>query len=213
MSKNCVNRAFSVSVFAGLVLWTTVATAGPAETCRMKQIAAVGKACSTILKKCYGGPAKSGLVLDRICLDGARVSFNGAMDKAEEDGTCDQSSIDATVWSRLFDSTEDIADGELSYLTEGVCAAKKLKAAAKDCQSVAKCYASAAKVATPFTVDSACLSNASAKLLGAFLKIDSSGTCTTTGNGADVQTLVSDLLADLSAVYTTGTTTTTNTIP
>lgn len=210
MPHNCATRAFSIAVLAGLLAATTsLATAGPAEICRTKQITAIGKACSTLLKKCYGGPAKAGLIVDRICLGDAQVKFGSDVDSAEAAGSCDQSGIDMVAWPQLLAFAESVATTQLAYRTDGDCAAKKLKAAAKKCSSYAKCYASAAKESTPFTPASGCLATASGKFTQFFSKIDSAGICATTGNGDAVETLVDDVIADLSVLYTTGTTTTT----
>lgn len=190
---------------------TPEAAADAADICRSKQIAAAGKACSLVLKKCYAGVAKTGMPYDRICVSDARLVFATAMDAAEVSGMCDQSSLDVPVWARLTGFAEEVATDHLLYQGGGLCAAKKLKSVAKTCQSLAKCYSIAAKKGED--VDSTCLTDATGKHTETFVKIDSTGACDVTGNAATVQPLIEEAVLDLTNLYTVGTTTTTTLEP
>jgi hypothetical protein len=183
----------------------------PAQLCRAKQIAAAGKACGTVLKKCYGSVAKSGMPVDEICLGDVLVTLTSDLEKADDGGGCDQVRLATPINDRLSDLADDIANGELSSRAGGICAVKKLAAAAKKCMSFAKCYASAAKKSDMFTPDSACLSSASGKFSDAFTKIEASVTCTPAGNAGAIEALIDQAVSDLSDLATVGTTTTTTT--
>jgi hypothetical protein len=182
----------------------TNATAGPAESCRSKQIAAAGKVCATVFKKCYATRAKSGLPVDMICMGDALVALTAALDKAEASGMCDHSMIDLSIWDRLQDLGNDVADGQLAYRTGGMCAAKKLKAVAKECSAFTKCYAIAAKASATFTPDAACLGAASESFAQSVAKIEGATTCVPAGNAGEVGALVDDGVADVSTMFTSG---------
>ena len=187
------------------------AASSPAQFCRSKQIAAAGKACGTILKKCYGSVAKSGMPVDLICTGDVLVTLTSDLDKAGSGGGCDQVRLAPPMNDRLSDLADDVANGALAYRDGGACAARKLAAAAKKCIAFAKCYASAAKKADMFTPNAACLSSASGKFSDAFTKIEASLACTPAGNADAIETLIDEAIEDLSDLATVGTTTTTTT--
>jgi len=131
------------------------------------------------------------------------------LDKAEAAGGCEHGRLSASIWERLGELGDDVANGELAYRTGGGCVAKKLKAAAKQCQSIAKCYAASAKSSADLTPDARCVSDATGKFTEAFTKIESAMTCTPSDNADSVGALIDSALVDLSDLSTTGTTSTT----
>ncbi|HXC51271.1 MAG TPA: hypothetical protein VN634_10340 [Candidatus Limnocylindrales bacterium] len=210
MVHSYAKRVFFLAVCLGFLgSLATGASAGDAEKCRAAELGAAGKACSTIFKKCYGPSAKGGMPVDMICMSDTLVTLLADLDKAEAAGGCEHTRLSASIWERLGGLADDVANGELVFRTGGVCAAKKLKAVAKVCQSFGKCYAASAKESADVTPAAGCLADASGKFSAAFTKIESVMTCTPVDNADSIEALVGSAFVDLSDLSTTGTTSTT----
>ncbi|HXC51563.1 MAG TPA: hypothetical protein VN634_11805 [Candidatus Limnocylindrales bacterium] len=190
--------AIALSIFAA----ARPAVAADAEACRSKQIGAAGKACSSVLG-CYSKAAKSSAMVDSTCVIDAQVKFGGKLDKAEDALSCDFENVDTDANSSLSGMAFDVSDGELAY-TVSACASKKIKAAAKKCKALLKCYSTAAKASTPFAPDADCVTKAATAMTDAFAKIDLAETCVPADRSAEVAQLVDDAAADIVELFTHG---------
>ena len=167
---------------------------GCQQKCGTAKMTAAGRK-ATDRAKCFEKAVQKAAAVDPGCLSKADLRLFTTFQNIESRGGCVftgdapavESGIDSAVGAfvtALQPATTDSAAVK--------CAVTKIKAAAKKAEDQIKCHSSAFGRGQP--VDARCLAKAGSKLLVAFQKAEARGGCTTTGDGAAIETIVDQLV-------------------
>jgi hypothetical protein len=162
------------------------ASISPAERCAASQLKAVGKLASASLA-CHATTATKQYP-PNPCLTNATDAFARAWTAAEARGGCTTTDTEATVETEVG-NVVDVAVAELTGTPEDAllttaaaqaCAARKLKATAKDAQGQVACDATGVEHAT--LISQACVDRAGSAFSKVWAAAEAQGGCATSGD-------------------------------
>jgi streptogramin lyase len=162
------------------------ASISPAERCAASQLKAVGKLASTSLA-CHAATATT-LHPPQPCITAAMTAFGKAWNAAETKGGCittasvtdAETEVGGVVAAAVTELTGTPEGALLTTPAGQACAARKLKATAKDAKAQFACDATGAKQAMLFSP--ACVNKAGGALLKAWDAAEAKGGCATQGD-------------------------------
>jgi hypothetical protein len=167
---------------------------GCQQKCGTAKMKAAGRKASD-RTKCFERAVQKSTAVDPGCLSKADLKLFTTFQNIEAGGGCvftgDAPAVEAGIDSAVGAFVTALQPAS----TDGAavkCAATKMKAAAKKAENEIKCHSSAFGRGQP--VDARCLAKAGNKLLQAFQKADAKGGCSTTGDGAAIETIVDQLV-------------------
>jgi len=179
-----VPRNSPLSSLGALALVCALASSAPAaSSCAASKLAAAGKSSGAELG-CEAKAARSGAIVDPVCLAKVSDKLSSAFSKAESKGACGASGDALDVEARIDEQVADVVAAIPRGADDGsrTCAASKLKAAGKRSRSRLQCFAKAEKRSE--SVDLTCLAKAGEKFSSAFDKAEARGGCVSTGDAS-----------------------------